>query len=288
MASLVSDADIRAYGKDGIICLRGAFDRSWLDDLADGIDRVRAAPGPNAKEYAPEGAGSFFTDHHCFLRFAPFHRFLYDSPAAQIAAEVMGASRINLYDEHLLLKEPGTATPTYWHHDAPYFHIQGDQIVSIWLPLDPVTEESGAMRFAVGSHRWGKLFLPIRIGAGDPVPGDGDEIDDDIAGPAPDIDADPERYPTVTFDLEPGDCVVFHGRTLHAATGNRTAGRRRRALSLRFIGDDITWKNRHKAPLVFSSRMNDGDTIDTPECPRVWPKAYRDAAPYADEVAAPA
>lgn len=198
----------------------------------------------------------------------------------------MGATRLNLYDEHLLVKEPGTATPTYWHHDAPYFHIQGDQICSIWLALDKVTAETGAMRFATGSHGWGKLFLPIRIGAGDPVPGD--EIDADIAGPVPDIDADPERYPTVSFDLEPGDCVLFHGRTLHSATGNSSPDQRRRALSLRFIGDDITWKNRVKAPLVFSRRMEDGDPVDSPESPRVWPEAYRDAAPYERELVAPA
>lgn len=80
MTSAVSDTDIRTYREDGVVCLRGVFDRSWLDDLAGGFDQVRAAPGPNAKEYAPEGQGSFFTDHHCFMRFAPFHRFLYDSP----------------------------------------------------------------------------------------------------------------------------------------------------------------------------------------------------------------
>jgi len=271
MASAVTLDDVSTFREDGVVCLRGAFDRAWLDLLADGIETARATPGPYAKEYARDGRGSFYTDHHLFLRFEPFRRFLFEGPGAEIAAELMGASRLNLYDEHLLLKEPGTDVPTYWHHDLPYFNIAGDQICSIWLSLDPATADTGAMRFAVGSHRWGKLFAPVRIGAGDPVPGLAEN--EELAGPAPDIDADPARYPTVSFDLEPGDCVVFHGRTLHAGAGNSSAATRRRALSHRFAGDDIRWKNRAAAPLVFETALNDGDPIDREECPRVWPRA---------------
>ena len=270
MAPEISDADIRTYREDGAVRLRGVIDTGWLDLLAEGVEQARAAPGRYAKEYATDGRGSFFTDHHLFLRFGSFHRFLFEGPGAAIAAQLTGASRITLYDEHLLLKEPGTETPTYWHHDLPYFNIEGDQICSLWVPLDPVTKETGAMRFAIGSHRWGKLFMPIRIGAGDPVPGYSE--DSEIAGPVPDIDADPERYPTVCYELDPGDCVAFHGRTLHAAGGNASGKMRRRALSHRFCGDDITWKNRSEAPLVFETTLNDGDPIEREECPRVWPR----------------
>lgn len=268
---IVTEELAERYHEDGIICLRGVFDRSWIDLLVDGFDQALAAPSPVAKDYAKDGAGSFYTDHHLFLRLDQFHRFLFDGPAAQIAAEIMGSTKINLYDEHLLVKEPGTDTPTWWHHDLPYFHIEGNDISSIWLPLDPVTEESGAMRFALGSHRWGKLFTPVRIGVGDPVAGS--ERATDLAGPVPDIDADPDRYPTVCHEMAPGDCVVFHGRTLHAAKGNSSPNVRRRALALRFAGDDIRWKTRASAAPVYTDLLEDGAPIDRRECPRVWPRA---------------
>jgi len=41
-------------------------------------------------------------------RFEEFRRFLYESPAAAMAAQLMGAHKVNLIDEHLLVKEPGT------------------------------------------------------------------------------------------------------------------------------------------------------------------------------------
>jgi ectoine hydroxylase-related dioxygenase (phytanoyl-CoA dioxygenase family) len=52
--------------------------------------------------------------------------------------------------------------------------------------------------------------------------------------PLPDIDSCRARYDIVTTDVLPGDVIVFHGLTLHAAAGNGHASRRRRALSLRY------------------------------------------------------
>src|SRR5690606_14715765 len=162
-----------------------------------------------------------------------FRRFLADSPAVEMAAALLGARKLNLIDEHLLVKEPGTENPTYWHQDYPYYEVSGGKFASFWIPLDPVTRDSGTMRFVRGSHRWGKIFQPIRIGLGERV-AEADAFD----GPAPDIDAPGADYPIAEFDLEPGDCLFFHAATLHGAHPNRTAGVRRRAHSLRFAGED--------------------------------------------------
>ena len=269
LTKLVTDDEARALREDGAVALRGVFDSAWIEILRGGVDDAMADPGPFSKDYAPEGEGRFFTDHSLFQRLEPFRRFLWESPAARIAAELMGSTKINLYNEHLLVKEPGTETPTYWHHDQPYFRIAGDQLTSLWIPLDPVTEATGALRFAVGSHRWGKEFRPIRIGAGDEI-----EAADVMDGAVPDIDADPERYPTVCWDLDVGDCVAFHGLTLHAARGNPSLANRRRALSLRFAGDDIVWHKRTYSPQNWEPEgLVEGGPIDCDQFPRVWPRA---------------
>ena len=38
----------------------------------------------------------------------------------------------------VLVKEPGTKEKTPWHHDQPYSPIDGADIISFWIPLDPV------------------------------------------------------------------------------------------------------------------------------------------------------
>jgi len=110
------------------------------------------------------------------------------------------------------------------------------------------------MKFVKGLHRWGKLFHPIRIGDGNWV--DQAEV---LDGPAPDIDA------------EPGDTVAFHGKSLHSATPNLSKDIRRRALSLRFAGDDITWNTRPYKPSVPDQpNLVAGGPVDSAQYPRLW------------------
>lgn len=268
MSWIVTEEQIGAYEEVGAVPLHGVFDTDWLELLRAGTELALAAPSEFNVEYAKPEEGRFFSDHNMWQRHDEFRRFIFDSPAAEIAAQLMGARRVNVFDDHLLVKEAGTDKPTHWHHDMPYFPFIGDQICSLWIPLDPVDESSGAMRFATGSHRWGKLFRPIRIGHGSEV-----ETAEDFDGPAPDIDGDPETYPTVCYDLAPGDCVAFHGGTLHAAKGNPRPDRRRRALALRFTGDDVRWQPRPYMPMLFQPGLADGDPMDCDFFPRVWTAA---------------
>lgn len=47
-----------------------------------------------------------------------------------------------------------------------------------------------------------------------------------------------EVHRLLSFDVEPGDAIAFHGRCLHGAPGNKTSAQRR-VLVLRYLGDDV-------------------------------------------------
>jgi ectoine hydroxylase-related dioxygenase (phytanoyl-CoA dioxygenase family) len=130
------------------------------------------------------------------------------------------------------VKEPGSAAPTPWHQDGPYFAIRGEQCCSIWIALDPVTRDTGAVEYVRGSHRWGKFYEPAGF------TNDG-RLKNEALEKAPNVDADRARYDIASWDMAPGDVTVHHVLTLHGAPGNVSDARRRRGLSLRFIGDDI-------------------------------------------------
>ena len=59
--------------------------------------------------------------------------------------------------------------------------------------------------------------------------------------PVPDPDA--EGMQVLEWQMEPGDAVAFNFRTLHGARGN-TSHQRRRAFSLRLVGDDARYIQR--------------------------------------------
>ena len=149
----VTPEEREAYERDGVVCLRGIFPLEWIGFLADAVDEAMANPGPHAEEYeGKDGKGRFFGDLELAERLPSFRRFILESPAAEIAGRVMGASRINFFYDQLLVKEPGTAARTPWHQDQPYWAVSGRQVCSLWLPLDPVPEEV-AVEYVCTSHR---------------------------------------------------------------------------------------------------------------------------------------
>ncbi len=83
--------------------------------------------------------------------------------------------------------------------------------------------------------------------------------------------AEPDKYDVELFEVEPGDAVAFHGKSLHSATPNSSKDIRRRALSLRFGGDDITWNPRPYIPSVPDRPdLIAGGPVDSEQYPRIW------------------
>lgn len=262
---LVRDHDAAAFRRDGAVLLRGLF-RDWLPVLEAGVERNIREPSPIATEHRlDDGAGRFFEDYCSWLRIPEYRDFVLNSPAAAVAGRLCGATAIQIFHEHVLVKEPGTTKVTPWHHDMPYYCVDGEQVVSFWTALDPVPQ-GVCPRFVAGSHRWGKLYYPRRFddGANYAYGDSGYEA-------VPDIDAAPERYEILSWDLEPGDALAFHFLTLHGAPGNR-APSRRRGFSTRWLGDDAHFVKRPGAtsPPYPGIGLKDGERMREDWFPVVW------------------
>ena len=124
-----SAEEIEAYQTDGIVCLRGLFDSDWVDFLRARVEEDIADPSGMVKNINAEGAtGEFFGDTFVCHHNTGFMKAVFDSPGAAIAGGCMGADKVNLIFDQILVKEPGTTTPTIWHHDATYWPVAGQQI----------------------------------------------------------------------------------------------------------------------------------------------------------------
>ena len=126
----IAPDDLVSYERDGVVLIRKAFSSDWLFFLAGAMDEAMASPGPNAEELAG-GSGRFFADLEMALRLPAFRKFALESPAAEIAGRIMGATRVNFFYDQLLVKEPGTSARTPWHQDQPYWAISGRQVRSV-------------------------------------------------------------------------------------------------------------------------------------------------------------
>jgi ectoine hydroxylase-related dioxygenase (phytanoyl-CoA dioxygenase family) len=263
----VADADVDRYEEDGVVCLKGMFDPGWIDLLELAVDEAMRHRGRFGESYTkPGNPGLFFGDLDMWQRLDRFKRFVFESPAAAIAARIMRASRVNFFYDQLLVKEPGTIERTPWHQDQPYWAVSGRQVCSIWLPLDPVAKENG-VEYVRGSHRWQRTFLPYHFTDGSPYR-------ERALERMPDIEADRAGYDIVRFDMEPGDCLVFQAMIVHGAPGNAALDRRRRALATRWTGDDARYCVHSGEVAIPTSDpgLKHGDSMDCALFPRVWPR----------------
>lgn len=232
--SLITQTHIEDYQRDGVVLIKGLF-KDYIDILRTGIETNMAEPGKYAAENLNKGeAGRFFDDYCNWQRIPEFKDAIYNSPVAEIAADLMQSDNVQIFHDHVLVKEPGTSKPTPWHQDDPYYFVGGSQNVSFWSPLDPVADAT--LRCVAGSHLWSKPVLPTRwLSEKDFYP------NNDYYIPVPDPDA--ENMKILEWNMEPGDAVAFHFKTLHGARGNNTTARRR-AFSIRLLGDDARYTER--------------------------------------------
>ncbi|WP_282609000.1 phytanoyl-CoA dioxygenase family protein [Pelagibius sp. Alg239-R121] len=261
---LIGEPQITAYARDGAVHIPGLF-AEWVDKIAAGIEHNMRAPGPYAAENVTDSdSGRFFDDYCNWDRIPEFKDIVKHSPAAEAAARIMRSKSAQFFHDHVLVKEPGTSKPTPWHQDAPYYFVDGRQTVSFWIPIDPVKDTS--LRLIKASNLWDKMVLPVRW-----LNNDNFYPDREAYLPVPDPDQDPYKFETLEWQMEPGDAVLFDFRTVHGARANMT-DQRRRALSLRWVGDDAHYVARpgKTSPPYPGHDMTAGQRLREDWFPVIW------------------
>lgn len=252
------------FATDGVVLLRGLF-ADWVEPLRKGTEALMQAPSPLERSYTPkDGTARFFQDLCNWQRIAPFRDFVFNSPAAVVAAALMQSATARFFHDHVLVKEPGTSIATPWHQDAPYYCVDAPMSISFWIPLDSVPLET-TLRCVAGSHRWGQMMRPKRF--------DGTYLyENDTMMEMPDIDANPEHYTIRAWAVEPGDAIAFDFRTVHSAAANTGQTSRRRAFSARWVGDDAVFHDRggKGSPPFAHLRLRTGDAVEGDDFPLVY------------------
>ncbi len=311
LARAITQDEIAAYHQAGVVLLRGIIDLSAVNTLRHCIDDAVRTLGESPSGYDlseltkaferldaetiakrsegqhegagimqlmrssgkpllfdsadPSKSGSFLLDTGVSARLKDFRRFVQRGAGPEIAAGLLESKTVRFFGDQVFVKEPGTRERTAFHQDATYFEIEGNQCCVLWIPVDPVRLENGAMVYVRGSHADGKLYKPNVFVSHTPLPG-AEGLD------LPDIEGNPEAYDLVHFDVEPGDVLVHHYRTIHGTGGNVSRYQVRRAASVRYCGDDIRVRSRPGAPkqLHHTHHLEDGEPLGGPDFPIVW------------------
>jgi len=152
-----------------------------------------------------------------------------DPRIADIAAVLLDASSVRLWQDQLLYKPPGDADTTTigWHQDWASWETVASHpaFVTAWVAFDDVDDDNGAMQMLPRSHEWGL------------VPGGSNFF-------AVDRDAQLEGFgdrdvqPTSTL-MRAGQVSFHHPLTFHGS-GPNTSNRLRRSLAIHFVDACVT------------------------------------------------
>ena len=220
------------FHEDGVVFIAGALDGRTLELAETCFYWTLEHPGPGAGAVLPGTPGTFYQDQANPDAFPAYRELLCNTGIPDIASSLFGCDDVWLMYEQIWLKDGADTRRTPWYQDLPYLPAAGEHLAVMWTNLDPVAKDD-SLEFVRGSHR-GPLYNPSAFNP--------DDVSANLFDPRewpqlPDIEAKREEFPIVSWAMRPGDVIVFHPAMLHGGAPTR-AGVRRRALSLRFFGDD--------------------------------------------------
>ena len=195
--SMVIDQAAReAFARDGHVLVRGLLTPAEAAVYGAAVREAQRRGGPVGMwRWSPAVA-----------------RFVRASLFGQVAADLMGADGVRLYHDIAFWKQPGEG-PTSWHQDCTFLPLPGDRLLTMWMPLTALPDETGGLSFASGSHEAGCLF------------GETSE-----RGPRPEH-TDP--------DVRPGDATFHIGTVHHAGPGNPSRSTVREVITVIYFVDGI-------------------------------------------------
>ncbi|MDA1191416.1 MAG: phytanoyl-CoA dioxygenase family protein [Candidatus Poribacteria bacterium] len=110
---------------------------------------------------------------------------------------------------HMILKPAGYGRETPWHQDEAYWNPSvRHHGLSVWMPLDPATVESGCMQFIPRSHLTDEIVMHKHID------------DDPLVHGLVTEQVDPSK--AVACPIDAGGATFHYCRTLHYAGPNQT------------------------------------------------------------------
>ncbi len=288
-----------AYDRDGVVLIKGVFDSEWISFLLDAWAQIRDEKPENLynlphhllerdanlkeemeanrsddarqRKINTEFGRGFVRTKYMRWWMPEFEKFAFESPAAEVIGRVIGAEKVRFFIDAIFMKEPLCDHRTVWHSDAPSWPVRGGQVPTMWIPLLPVSAEDSSLEYIIGSHKrdlgqepWPDTFNTAKL----EKPKDrSDYYDWEKRRGDPDVCF-------VTYDMEPGDVVVFHPSTYHGGGPNMHPTMPRIAISLRWFGDDVIWDPRPECvniPGLPLDHMKSGQPVTEDDIfPVVW------------------
>lgn len=250
----------RDLASDGAIVVRGLFTPEQLKRVRESFDYGIAHPSP---QHGMAYAGT--EDEHFNDYGNPENREFHlatikELGLADFVASLWDSKHVWFLGEELFIKKGGKAGRSPWHQDTAYMPANGPHLLNIWISFEKLPRKN-VLEVVRGSHRGTEYNGTNYSDASDKTAPLWLETD---WPRLPDIEAerakDPTSWDVISWDLEPGDALVFHSGALHGGAPVTPDCPDRHTLVFRFFGDQLFYRPLPTGPVDFSydiSGLND-------------------------------
>ncbi len=151
--------------------------------------------------------------------------WLFADEVLDLVEPILGPD-IALFASHFICKPKGDGRKVPWHEDSFYWKgmIDPMEVVTVWLAIDPSTEENGCMFVKPGTHRTAQQGFSRY-----------EDVDASQNVFATEIvDSDRNPYEEVPVILKPNRASLHDGRLMHGSAAN-TSNFRRCGYTMRYV-----------------------------------------------------
>ena len=276
MSQTLSQQQLRQYRSDGyllarekagseVLALARTILERWVDQTIESWVRKGLLESPYTeldfehrliKAWEEAGRPRYSRSPRRDLVGPVMYRFLAHPDLLDLAEDLLGTSEIYLHGifnaRPKLPDQKWTDTP--WHQDAQYFRdAENVHVVTLWIPLQRVTERNSCLQVAPGLHR-GALH---------------DNYEDQetgFIGLAPKAQA---ALKGISIEMNPGDVLCFTQKTPHRTLPN-LSGAVRWSLDLRYEATPTVTESGRKQGFVARSRVNPQSVETCEQWLRKW------------------
>ena len=214
---ILSKIDIKNYNEFGYIYPKKIFSKLEVKKIKKYFEIILAK--------AIESGWNSYEIHNWHKHCEGIYEIVTENRIVDIVQDLLGESVI-MRASQFFVKLPGDKKQVSWHQDASFWPLSKSRSVSVWLAVDEVNIDNGAMQFIPCSHLESQ------------IPYFDTKIDENNVLNQTVINAEKYGGKPVSVDLKPGEISLHSDWTLHRS-GMNLSKNRRAGLVIRFVSNDV-------------------------------------------------
>ena len=202
---ILTEDHLLAFRRDGFIRLPNVLSPGAVVRLRQELIRLLNKTFPESNR-----TNRFLSLEMMWLESAIIRRYVLSPRIAKISADLLSVKSVRLYHDNALSKEPGCGR-TPWHYDDHHFPLETNDVVTAWMPAQPVPLAMGPLSFAKPVSVF-NLVKNINFNKNDTSYDK--KVTEVFKANNVDIDSKPFKI---------GEASFHHNLSFHTAEGNKTS-----------------------------------------------------------------